>query len=453
MSGTLTTGTLILTASQYNGDGFGRIRVSNPSTLFEVNFLYDKQPQKIQEVTTGSGTSTFVGNLSYISMSTTGASGSVVRQSKEYIPYQPGKSKLVFLSGILAETNPLPANITTRIGHYDSYEQKTLETNPIGNGHFFEMVGGATPVVNVVERSFYNPSIITIPPGGWGYENRVAQANWNIDTLNGTGGTNNPSGLNINFYLENVFVIDLQWLGVGQVRMGVFYNNQIYYCHKFNVSNRNHTYIYNGSTYDLQNTPYSQYAKLPVRYEIISTGTNTGSMRQVCSTALSEGGYIPYGISGGFTNNTAITLAGTDTLIFAIRLNSNNIRATLKLQIFNILVTGTNDIIQYKILLNPTLGGTALVYSNIDNTNFPYGQYAYNAGSTTYTGGSGYLIQSGFLTNSINNQANITLENLSLLPTINASIEGSSDILVLVARYVTGSGVTMYSSATILAIL
>lgn len=45
--GTLTTGSLILTNAKYNGDGFGRIRVSNPSTLFEVYFPYDKQPQEI----------------------------------------------------------------------------------------------------------------------------------------------------------------------------------------------------------------------------------------------------------------------------------------------------------------------------------------------------------------------------------------------------------------------
>jgi len=143
------------------------------------------------------------------------SAGSVVRQSKEYIPYQPGKSKLIFLSGVLSTTNPLPSNITTRIGHFDSAIDKTAESNPIGNGHFFEMVGGTVPVVNVVERSFFNSGL------GWGTETRIQQSAWNMDTLNGVGGPGNPSGININFYLDNVFVIDMQWLGVGQVRMGI----------------------------------------------------------------------------------------------------------------------------------------------------------------------------------------------------------------------------------------
>lgn len=441
--GTLTTGSLILTDAKYNGDGFGRIRVSNPSTLFEVYFPYDKQPQKIQEIVSGSGTATFVNGLSFIDMSVSSSAGSVVRQSKEYIPYQPGKSKLIFLSGVLSTTNPLPSNITTRIGHFDSAIDKTAETNPIGNGHFFEMVGGNVPILNVVERSFFNSSL------GWGTETRVPQSAWNTDTLNGAGGPGNPSGISINFNLDNVFVIDMQWLGVGQVRMGIFYNNQIYYCHKFNVLNRPSSFDYNNLSYNLKTTPYTQFGKLPIRYEIVSTSNAPGNMRMICSTVLSEGGYIPSGIPCAVSSGTAAIIPSINnyTVLLAIRINPLNPRITLKINGFRILLTGTNDVISYRLELNPTISNGSLSYQSI-HSDFTYGQYALGNGTTNAS--NGYLLDTGTLTNSTNNFQSVSIENLSILPTILSDIAGNSDIIVLSARTLTGSNVNSYCSMNIL---
>jgi hypothetical protein len=442
-------GTQLLPDSKFNDDGFGRIRVSNPTTLYEVHFPYDKQPQKIEEIITGTGKSTYVNGLSFIDMSVNIASGSVIRQSKEYIPYQPGKSKLILLSGVLLGNSYLSSNITSRIGHFDSADNKTSEPNPIGNGHYYEIVGNiSSPIINVVERSFYS----NITGSESGYENRVAQANWNVDTLDGRG----KSYINIDFTKNNVFIIDLQWLGVGQVRMGVYYNNQVYYCHKFNVRNRPSSFKFMANTYSLQQTPYIQFGKLPIRYEIFSTGNNSGgNMRMICATALSEGGYIPSGIPVSFGYNTPIPLVTTENrIIFAIRLNHINPRLTLKLNGFSMQLTGTNDLICYRLDLNPLINGI-LNFGNINN-NFPYGQKALGSASTYITSAnidSGYLLQTGFLNNSLNSYQNITLDNLSLLPTIHSNIAGSSDIITLSAIRLSGSGVNIYASCNILGIL
>jgi hypothetical protein len=435
----------LLQNSGFNDDGFGRIRVSNPTTLYEVHFPYNKQPQKIEEIISGSGISTHINGLSYINMSVSGSNGSVIRQSREYIPYQPGKSKLILLSGVLGNTN-LSSNITTRIGHFDSYDNKTSEPDPIGNGHFFEMVGNAiTPVINVVERSFYNNS------KGWGYENRIAQSNWNIDMLNGRG----QSYIKIDFTKNNVFVIDMQWLGVGQVRMGIYSNNQIYYCHIFNVRNRPSTFNFDNSTYSLQNIPYSQFGKLPIRYEISSSGNNSGSMNMICSTVLSEGGFIPTGITGtfGYTSPTSL-VSNRNNIIFALKLNHINPRISLKLNGYSLILNGTNDYICYRLDLNPIINGT-LLFENINQNNFTYGQKSIGNGAyiTSSNINSGYLLQTGFLNNSIHNYQNITLENLSLLPTINSNISGDSDIITLSAIILSGSGVDVYASCNVLAIL
>lgn len=442
-------GTQLLPSSKLNEDGFGRIRVSNPTTLYEVHFPYDKQPQKIEEIITGTGVSTHVNGLSYINMSVSGSPGSVIRQSKEYIPYQPGKSKLILLSGVLTVGN-LNNNITTRIGHYDDANNKTSETNRIGNGHYFEIVGNisgniSNPTINVVERSFYNSGNI------WGYENRVSRANWNVDTLDGRGN----SYLNIDFTKDNVYIIDMQWLGVGQVRMGVYFNNQIYYCHKFNVRNRSNSFNYLGTTYNSNETPYTQFGKLPIRYEIISTGNNTGSMRMICSTILSEGGYIPYGIPVSFGYTTPTTLVSNQNrIIFALKLNQNNPRISLKINALNLLLTGTNDYVCYRLDLNPLINGT-LTFENINNQ-FIYGQKAFGNGIAHITPSninSGYLLQTGFLNNSLNNYININLENISLLPTIQSNIAGNSDIITLSANIISGAGVDIFASCSLLGIL
>jgi len=435
----------LLQNSSGNDDGFGRIRVSTPTTLYEVHFPYDKQPQKIEEIITGTAESTHVPGLSYINMSVSGSPGSVIRQSKEYIPYQPGKSKLILLSGVLT-VGILNNNITTRIGHFDDANNKTSEENPIGNGHYFEIVGNiSNPTINVVERSFYNNS------KGWGYENRIAQSNWNIDMLNGRG----QSYIKIDFTKNNVFVIDMQWLGVGQVRMGVYSNNQIYYCHIFNVRNRPSTFNFDNSTYSLQNIPYSQFGKLPIRYEISSSGNNSGSMNMICSTVLSEGGFIPTGITGtfGYTSPTSL-VSNRNNIIFALKLNHINPRISLKLNGYSLILNGTNDYICYRLDLNPIINGT-LLFENINQNNFTYGQKSIGNGAyiTSSNINSGYLLQTGFLNNSINNYQNITLENLSLLPTINSNISGDSDIITLSAIILSGSGVDVYASCNVLAIL
>ena len=91
--GTLTTGKLVLTNTTGNQDAFDRLRVSEPSTLFEIHHVFGKMPRVMDELTSGSGASTHNSTNSYVQMAVSDSSvGKVVRQSYEYIPYQPGKS-------------------------------------------------------------------------------------------------------------------------------------------------------------------------------------------------------------------------------------------------------------------------------------------------------------------------------------------------------------------------
>jgi len=51
------------------GDAFGRIRVSSPSTLFDVQSQYDGSPLFIERQLTGGGTGTHLPNESSTSIS------------------------------------------------------------------------------------------------------------------------------------------------------------------------------------------------------------------------------------------------------------------------------------------------------------------------------------------------------------------------------------------------
>ena len=110
---------------------------------------------------------------------------------------------------------------------------------------------------------------------------RVAQEDWNIDKLDGTG----PSGITLNSSKAQILWMDIEWLGVGSVRIGFVIDGAFIHCHTFHHSNIiESTYITSGS--------------LPLRYEIANTGitTSTSNLKQICSSVISEGGYNLNGI-------------------------------------------------------------------------------------------------------------------------------------------------------------
>ena len=77
-------------------DAFGRLRVSNPFTIFDSGNIMSKN-NLFDESLTGSGTVTYTANKSTVNLNVTTASGDkVIRQSKRVMSYQPGKSLFIF---------------------------------------------------------------------------------------------------------------------------------------------------------------------------------------------------------------------------------------------------------------------------------------------------------------------------------------------------------------------
>jgi hypothetical protein len=271
-----------------NLDAFGRLRVSEPYTLFDSQNMYINGGQ-FSNVTATGGTYTYVSAESSHNMAVTAANGSsVITQSRFTQAYQPGKS-LLFMGSFCFAT--LASGCRQRVGYFTA-----------NNGVYFEADG--TDLYLVI-RSSASGSLV---------EERILQTSWNTDTLK-TSASPNPSGINLDPARTQIFWCDIEWLGVGNVRAGFIINGEFIVCHKFQHANQA------GNT-----TVYMTSATLNPRYEITNTTNTTGSrtMKQICSTVISEGGFSPSTRVQYVTNNTSpsrIGAANTLTALASIRLN------------------------------------------------------------------------------------------------------------------------------------
>ena len=379
-------------------DAFGKLRVSNPLTLLDNKF--PGQSTGTTEflennilVTSKATTYTAVYSDSKCVITGTG-DGSYISQSRKYCVYQPGKSLLFLGSGIIyAGTG---TGFTSRIGYFDD-----------DNGVFFEYTSGSG--ISIVLR---NNTVDTI----------TLQNNWNIDKMDGTGN----SGFNLDFTKCQLFVIDLEWLGVGRIRYGFYVFGKIYYCHQIvNVNTLNNVYMINPN--------------LPIRYELTGTGT-TGSvtLTQICSSVISEGGYNPYGRPFSVNNGiTGITVSTTEIPILVIRGNSNFKHQNIIPSNIELFCTENNKYFLYKVrlYLAPNSPGT-ISYTNVDNNSI----VEYGTNFTPFSTTNSIIVDSGYFVSKATSGFSSFNDVFSNFIQITSNIDNVSDILVITAQTLTGSG-------------
>ena len=323
-----------------NIDAFGRVRVSQPYTLFDSQNRYTID-QQYDIALTGTGSTTYRVDQSVVDMSVTaGGIGSVVRQTFRSFPYQPGKGLLVLATFCMDTSQNL--NLTQRVGYFNTQ-----------NGVFFQRIDGI--------NSFVLRSNVT---GTVSDARSIPQSAWNGDKLDGTG----PSGITLQSDKSQILWMDFEWLGVGSVRCGFIINGVYIICHTFNNAN------------DISTT-YMTTAILPIRYEITSTAAVAATMKQICSSVMSEGGYDA--TSNEFIARRTSELTGFGTTfvpLMSVRLASGRGGAVALIKSFQALPTVTQN---YEVALfkNPTLTGPSWAATN--STNVEYDQTA-----TAMTGGA-----------------------------------------------------------------
>lgn len=378
--------------SKTNFDAFGRLRTSEPLTLFDSQNRYAKDPQ-FDESLSGSATCTHLANESSVAMNITTASGDqVIRQTKRVFPYQPGKSLLVMCTFAMAAG---ATNLRQRVGYFNA-----------DNGVFLQQNNNA---LSFVVRTY---------TGGSASDARaVAQADWNGDKLDGTG----SSGITLDITKTQIFFIDFEWLGVGSVRCGFIIDGKYIVAHTFNNANS-------------LSSVYMQTAILPVRYEITATGTVAAAktLKQICSTVISEGGYEQKSALTWARRTTEVTGIGTSFVpLVSIRLKSTNLGAVVIPNGFSFMPTSASDYFEVALIKNATLTGASFgsLSTNVE----------FDTAATAITGGT-VVVQdftsSGVLSgNSINDPSIYNFDSQ-----LGVTIGGTSDIYTLAVRVITGTG-------------
>lgn len=354
-------------------DAFGRARTSAPYTLFDSTMRYDKRPDQWFDKIVGSGTSTFLTNQSSVSMATTTASGdTVLRRTKQNFPYQAGKSMMILQSFVGA--TPV-AGLIQEVGLFNDY-----------NG---VMVRASGTTIQFAIRNYASGSVV---------EDVVNQSDWNLNTLS-----------DLDFSKAQIFTTDLEWLGVGRVRCGFVINGEIVYCHEFNH-------------YNALNSVYMTTAILPLSYRIHNQSTQASgrTLKQICCSVLSEGGYEPDGAIYSVSHDlSSVANASGERITAGIRMVSGRTDNVI-LPVRVSTTTASSDVVLWRLRLNPTISGATWQAADNGRGNVE------TITSGTATGGT--IVDAGFVSQgSANNYAVAEAIRLSL----GQNASGESDTLVL----------------------
>ena len=355
-------------------DAFGRQRVSTPFTLFDSTLRYTKRTDQWFEALTNNGTTSYLVNESTLNLTTTTTSGDIVlRRTKQRFPYQPGKSLMALQSFVGAVPT---AGLVQEIGYFDDDNGVILRANGTS--------------VQFVVRSKTTGSVV---------EEVVNQANWNINTF--------PE---LDFSKAQILIIDLEWLGVGRVRCGFVIDGQIRYCHEFNHANN-------------INKAYMTTAILPFSYRIENTTVQEvgRTLKQICVSLLSEGGYEPDGAVYTIAHSlSSVPNTSGERLTAAIRMASGR-TGNVILPVRVDVACDSADLVQWRLRLNPTISGATWAPASNGRGNV----------ETTTSGSSisgGTVVLAGLLSQGQSTNLNIDVA-VRLALGVNAS--GESDVLAL----------------------
>jgi hypothetical protein len=393
----------------FSGDLFGRLKVSEPYTLFDSTHRYS-QDGDFSDVILGTGST--AGIITTQSTATLGigttAGCSYIRETKRVFSYQPGKSLQVLQTFVF---NPAKEHLVQRAGYASSE-----------NGVMLELNGSQ---LNIIKRAAIS---------GVGTTISVPQSEWNIDTLDGTGfSTSNPSGIELDISKAQILFSEYEWLGVGSVRVGFAIDGRFISVHQFNHAN-------------LIDSTYMTTATLPVRYEILNTGitTSASTMKQICVSVQSNGGYEKVvasdvarrtGAITGITSNTSFTP------IVSIRLTPGREDAVILPKAFSFLAVsgGGGSIVEIALIKNGTISASNWVATTSQNTQQNIDAVGIITGGTIVL--NDYVASANKVTNPINVEA---VYNWDLQ--LGRTQSKVSDVYTLAARVVEGTSTDFIGS-------
>ena len=193
---------------------------------------------------------------------------SITHTTDTYHHYFPGFSHSITMT-VALQNNGDVAGVAQKWGYFDD-----------DNGYYFQAVdgGGLEFVIRSSAKGDRTQTVISREETKY-YINGVLQSTnsdgWNGDPVNGVG----DSGKNIDLRDDNIYWIDIQWLGAGRVRFGTYHEGQRITIHE-------HYNDVNGGY------PHSQTGSLPLRYQQYNIAGKTvpqsNTMRAWCASIITE---------------------------------------------------------------------------------------------------------------------------------------------------------------------
>lgn len=296
-------------------DAFGRLRVSQPETLFDSQQRFGLDRSFVSNTASG-GTVSFIPTQSSANLTVVNTVGSyAARESKYVFMYQPGKSQLTLMTFVMSPISS--GNLRQRVGYFGS-----------DNGYYLEL----SDQLYFVQRSNSLGTVTNTP---------VAQSSWNMDTFLGTG----PSGITLDITKSQILFFDLEWLGVGSVRCGFVMNDQFIVAHTFQHAN-------------IVPYAYITTACLPIRYEtqaLTVSAPATSNLTQICCTVASEAGFgEPLSFFSNLTYFSGLTVGSAAWVpLISIQLQPARLEAISVVQQIEFVIM-TSDTVQWALWSNVT---------------------------------------------------------------------------------------------------
>lgn len=289
-------------------DAFGRMKVSNPYTLFDAHNRYHLS-HKFFSTTSNGGTIGYSESESTALLNVSTQSGSYAcRESVTVCGYQPGKSLMTMSSFVCA---PIQNNLYQRIGYFGT-----------SNGIFLEV----SDQPYFVRRSN-------------GTDTKVPQSQWN-------GGRHVAPPLDLTKI--QIFWTDIEWLGAGRVRCGFIIDGLQVTYHSFMHANR-------------LTSVYMTTASLPMRSEIGTTGVINvpATLKSICGCVTSDGGFQVK--TNGHTQIRKVPGFGSTHIpTVSIRLMSAHLDAVVVINRIDIVVT-TADTVTWELYKGAILTNASFV--------------------------------------------------------------------------------------------
>jgi hypothetical protein len=377
-------------------DPFGRWRVSQPTTIFQSKQIHDNEPLLWdEELEDGEGIAAAYNadRSSTIITSTISTAGVFTRQTFQRFNYQSGKGQQIQITGVL-ERDATGTGVQRRVGYFDD-----------NNGLFFEEDNGT---IYVVRRSSISGTAADVE--------RVAQADWNVDKMDGLG----ASRIKLDFSKAQLFEIDFQFLGTGRVRMGLDVGGISRTVHEFNNANN-------------LTSAYMSTPDLPIRWQMVTTSSSPAvTMEAMCAAVMSEAGVEALGTSRYKSTEGSHISANTANLIYVVvgmRLKTTDLDSQVTIETMS-MVNSTNDDFEWLLIWNPTVA-VAVSFSDETNSVVETGVgEGSNPSTTTVTGGT--RMAGGFVKAS-GSSGDVTLGIAGTLR-LGAKIDGTRDEIYLCVR-------------------